>query len=100
MVHEATQSRTQRGATPAKAREPLPGPNGPGRAPFRGRRLRILLANGDVAIRRLAATALRKLGHDVTDVVDNTTGAVVGMAIGLVAAAALRPWRARVGPRH
>ena len=32
---------------------------------------------------------------DVTDFVDNVTGAVVGFAAGLLLAAALRPWRAR-----
>ena len=32
---------------------------------------------------------------DVTDVVDNVTGAVLGVAIGLVAAMTLRPWRSR-----
>ena len=34
---------------------------------------------------------------DITDVVDNVTGAVVGFAIGLVLALVLRPWRP--GPR-
>jgi hypothetical protein len=32
---------------------------------------------------------------DVTDVVDNVTGAVVGVGIGIVLAVALRPWRRR-----
>lgn len=32
---------------------------------------------------------------DVTDVVDNTTGAAIGVGIGLVLALVLRPWRAR-----
>ena len=32
---------------------------------------------------------------DVTDLVDNVVGAVIGFALGLVAAAVLRPWRRR-----
>lgn len=32
---------------------------------------------------------------DVTDIIDNVTGAAIGVAIGLVLALALRPWRAR-----
>lgn len=32
---------------------------------------------------------------DVTDMIDNTTGAVVGVGIGLVLAVVLRPWRHR-----
>jgi glycopeptide antibiotics resistance protein len=32
---------------------------------------------------------------DITDFVDNVTGAVVGFMAGLLLAAALRPWRAR-----
>lgn len=32
---------------------------------------------------------------DVTDLVDNVVGAVIGFALGLVAAALLRPWRRR-----
>ncbi|MFC7495344.1 MULTISPECIES: VanZ family protein [unclassified Nocardioides] len=32
---------------------------------------------------------------DVTDVIDNVTGAVVGVGIGIVLALALRPWRHR-----
>lgn len=34
---------------------------------------------------------------DVTDVVDNTTGAVLGVAVGLVLLVLLRPWRERRG---
>ncbi len=34
---------------------------------------------------------------DVTDFVDNVIGAAIGFAIGLLLAAALRPWRARGG---
>ena len=33
---------------------------------------------------------------DVTDVIDNVTGAVLGAAVGLVGAVLLRPWRHRV----
>ena len=36
---------------------------------------------------------------DVTDVIDNVTGAVLGIAIGIVLALVLRPWRAR-RPEH
>lgn len=32
---------------------------------------------------------------DVTDVIDNVTGAVLGVAIGIVLALVVRPWRAR-----
>ncbi|MFC6344913.1 VanZ family protein, partial [Nocardioides hankookensis] len=32
---------------------------------------------------------------DVTDVVDNVTGAVLGVAVGIVLALVLRPWRHR-----
>jgi glycopeptide antibiotics resistance protein len=32
---------------------------------------------------------------DITDFVDNVVGAAIGFAIGLVLAAALRPWRVR-----
>lgn len=32
---------------------------------------------------------------DVTDVVDNVTGAVIGVAVGIVLAVLLRPWRQR-----
>ena len=35
---------------------------------------------------------------DVTDVIDNVTGAVLGVAIGVVLALVLRPWRARRAP--
>ncbi len=34
---------------------------------------------------------------DVTDVIDNVTGAVVGVGLGVVLAVLLRPWRARRG---
>jgi hypothetical protein len=34
---------------------------------------------------------------DVTDVVDNVTGAVLGVGIGVVLAVVLRPWRSRRG---
>ena len=30
---------------------------------------------------------------DVTDIIDNVTGAVVGVGIGIVAAIVVRPWR-------
>ncbi|WP_028474281.1 VanZ family protein [Nocardioides alkalitolerans] len=36
---------------------------------------------------------------DVTDVVDNVTGAVVGAVLGVLVALALRPWRARSDAR-
>ena len=32
---------------------------------------------------------------DVTDVIDNVTGAVIGVGVGLVLALVLRPWRGR-----
>jgi len=32
---------------------------------------------------------------DVTDIIDNVTGAVIGVAVGLLLLPALRPWRAR-----
>ena len=37
---------------------------------------------------------------DVTDVVDNVTGALLGVVIGVVLALALRPWRHRTGRRY
>jgi hypothetical protein len=36
---------------------------------------------------------------DVTDVIDNVTGAVVGVGVGLLLALVLRPWRRRRGSR-
>jgi hypothetical protein len=36
---------------------------------------------------------------DVTDMIDNTTGAAVGVGIGIVLALVLRPWRSRRGRR-
>jgi hypothetical protein len=37
---------------------------------------------------------------DVTDVVDNVTGAALGVAIGIVLVPVLRPWRGRVRRHH
>jgi hypothetical protein len=53
-----------------------------------------LLAAFSVAI-EATQLALARIDRacDVTDVVDNVTGAVVGVGIGIVLAAALRPWR-------
>lgn len=36
---------------------------------------------------------------DVTDVIDNVTGAAIGVGVGIVLALALRPWRRRPGAR-
>ena len=46
---------------------------------------------------RVAAARAARIGRacDVTDVVDNVTGAVLGGLIGLVLVLALRPWRRR-----
>jgi hypothetical protein len=55
-----------------------------------------LLAAFSVAI-EATQLALARIDRacDVTDVVDNVTGAVVGVGIGIVLAVALRPWRGR-----
>lgn len=37
---------------------------------------------------------------DVTDFVDNVTGAALGVVIGMVLAVVLRPWRDRTRPHH
>jgi len=37
---------------------------------------------------------------DITDFVDNVTGAALGVAIGMVLALVLRPWRDRTRPHH
>jgi hypothetical protein len=54
------------------------------------------LAAYSVAI-ELAQLELASIGRacDVTDVVDNVTGAVIGVALGVFLALALRPWRHR-----
>lgn len=36
---------------------------------------------------------------DVTDIIDNTTGAAIGVLLGLVLAVLVRPWRARASSR-
>ena len=58
-----------------------------------------LLAGYSVAIEG-TQLALARLDRacDVTDVVDNVTGAVLGVGVGIVLAALLRPWRRR--PAH
>jgi hypothetical protein len=57
-----------------------------------------LLAGYAVAI-ELTQLVLARLDRacDVTDMVDNATGALLGGAIGVVLALALRPWRERRG---
>ncbi|HEY0949567.1 VanZ family protein [Nocardioides sp.] len=56
------------------------------------------LAGYSVAI-EATQLALARLDRacDVTDVVDNVTGAVLGVGIGIVLALVLRPWRRRTG---
>ncbi len=56
----------------------------------------LLLAAYSVAI-EYTQLELARLDRacDVTDVIDNTTGAVLGVGVGLVLALLLRPWRAR-----
>lgn len=56
----------------------------------------VLLASYSVAI-EATQLALARLDRacDVTDVVDNVTGAVIGAGIGVVVAMTLRPWRSR-----
>ena len=56
------------------------------------------LAVGSVLIER-AQLELARIDRacDITDVVDNVTGAVVGFGIGLLLALLLRPWRPRPG---
>ena len=58
-----------------------------------------LLAGYSVLI-ELVQLGLARLDRacDVTDVVDNVTGAAVGIVLGVVLAAALRPWRSRAVP--
>ena len=55
-----------------------------------------LLAGYSVLI-ELVQLGLARLDRacDVTDVVDNVTGAAVGILLGVVLAAVLRPWRGR-----
>jgi len=55
-----------------------------------------LLAGYSIAI-EATQLALARLDRacDVTDVVDNVTGAVIGVAIGVLLALVLRPWRHR-----
>lgn len=55
-----------------------------------------LLATYSVGI-ELTQLALARLDRacDVTDMIDNTTGALIGAGIGLLLALVLRPWRAR-----
>lgn len=36
---------------------------------------------------------------DVTDIIDNTTGAAIGVVLGLLLAVVVRPWRARAASR-
>ena len=57
-----------------------------------------LLAAYSVGI-ELTQLALARIDRscDVTDVVDNVTGAVIGVGVGLVLALVLRPWRQRPG---
>ena len=56
----------------------------------------VLLAAYSVGI-ELTQLVLARLDRacDVTDVVDNVTGAVLGVAVGIVLAVLLRPWRHR-----
>ena len=56
----------------------------------------VLLASYSVGI-EYTQLQLARLDRacDVTDMIDNTTGAGIGVAIGLVAAMILRPWRGR-----
>jgi len=58
----------------------------------------VLLAAYSVAI-EVTQLELARLDRacDVTDVIDNATGAAIGVGIGLVAALVLRPWRRRGG---
>ncbi len=60
----------------------------------------LLLATYSVAI-EYTQLELARLDRacDLTDVIDNTTGAVLGVGIGLVLALVLRPWRGRA-PRR
>ena len=58
----------------------------------------LLLVVAAGAVCGLLALALRPRidrACDVTDVVDNVTGAVVGAALGVALALLLRPWRRR-----
>jgi hypothetical protein len=59
----------------------------------------VLLAAYSVGI-ELTQLELARIDRacDVTDIIDNTTGAAVGVGVGLLLAVALRPWRARRGP--
>ena len=54
----------------------------------------VLLAGYSVGI-EATQLALARIDRacDVTDVIDNVTGAVLGVAIGVVLALVLRPWR-------
>lgn len=56
----------------------------------------VLLAGYSVAI-ELTQLALARLDRacDVTDVVDNATGAAIGVAVGVLLLPVLRPWRER-----
>ena len=56
----------------------------------------VLLAAYSVAI-EATQLELARLDRacDVTDIIDNSTGAVIGVGIGVVLAIVLRPWRAR-----
>jgi glycopeptide antibiotics resistance protein len=55
-----------------------------------------LLATFSIAI-EATQLALARLDRacDVTDVIDNVTGAVFGVVVGIVLAVVLRPWRYR-----
>lgn len=61
----------------------------------------VLLAAYSVGI-ETTQLALARLDRacDVTDIIDNSAGAALGVGLGILLVPVLRPWRARTGARH